>query len=376
MSGRSASGPEADRRTAQRDRADARADRERAAAHLARAYRDDLTGVLTRRPGRECLERAIARAQAAPTPLTLAYADVDGLKAANDQQGHASGDRLLHAVGRALLDNLRPYDIVIRYGGDEFVCALIDCSPETAVRTMDRVLEQLSQHEPPGRLSVGYAHLRVHDTLDRLLARADKAMYRSRQAARAPLSHPPQAWPDLSCLTCSTRMELQLDVTTNTPRPSCTASCPSCRHRVLLSGPRPPLPQQSRPSTDHHPHRQEVARMTQNNAPVVIWSSEDPRYDGHWSPQTRGATKELAVLIPELEAHLRRAVTRATLSMSEWSADQPRRLVIGGHLVRVGWFPQLRPHTATFGHSSGPRLVLDIRQGTPEPSDARVTRGW
>ena len=218
-------------RAAQRDRDDARADRQRAAAHLAQAYRDDLTGALTRRPGRACLEREIRQARKAGTPLTLAFADVDGLKHVNDHSGHANGDRLLQAVGAALLDNLRPYDIVIRYGGDEFVCGLIDSSPDDAQRTMARVQDHLAMHDPPARLSVGYADLRPDDSLDQLLQRADSAMYLTRTHPQRRGASGTAAWPKMICVPCEGRMELHVDRTSVL---RATATCRACGHSIRL----------------------------------------------------------------------------------------------------------------------------------------------
>jgi diguanylate cyclase (GGDEF)-like protein len=218
-------------RAAQRDRDDARADRERAAVHLAQAYRDDLTGTLTRRPGRACLEREISRARAARTPFTLAFADVDGLKHVNDHSGHASGDRLLQAVGAALLDNLRPYDIVIRYGGDEFVCALLDSSPDDAQRIMTRVQDQLARHDPPVRLSVGYADLRPDDSLDHLLQRADRAMYLTRTGPQGRGTPSTRAWPEMSCVPCNERMDVHIDTSSDLGG---TATCRTCGHSIRL----------------------------------------------------------------------------------------------------------------------------------------------
>ena len=228
---------EDERHSARRDRDEARADRARAAAHLADAYRDDLTGALSRRPGRECLEREIARALAARASLTIAYADLDGLKRVNDQRGHAGGDRLLRQVGAALINNLRPYDLVIRDGGDEFICALIDSSREEAEQIMTRVLEEVERYDPLASLSVGYAELQRDDTLESLVERADKAMYFTRQSTRDDTSLPTDGRPRVSCLHCDERMNLQIETTIDTGSRSYTASCRTCRLGVRVSVP-------------------------------------------------------------------------------------------------------------------------------------------
>ena len=54
----------------------------------------------------------------------VAFIDVDGLKAVNDRRGHADGDELLRGVVQCVKRNLRPYDFIMRFGGDEFVCVL------------------------------------------------------------------------------------------------------------------------------------------------------------------------------------------------------------------------------------------------------------
>lgn len=98
---------------------------------------------------------------------------------------------------------------------------------------------------------------------------------------------------------------------------------------------------------------------------LLVWSTADGRYDGQWWPPTRDATAELARLLPELERQTNHTITRATLSMAEWSGRQPRRLAVSGHLLRIGWFPRLPPNTATFGHSTGARIVLEVRREAP-----------
>ncbi len=93
---------------------------------------DELTGAYRRDAGIVELVRETARAKRTQEPLVLAFVDVDGLKATNDTQGHAAGDRILCTVVDVIRAHLRSYDLVVRYGGDEFVCAFADMTIEEA----------------------------------------------------------------------------------------------------------------------------------------------------------------------------------------------------------------------------------------------------
>ena len=104
----------ADRAAAARDREHAARERRAAATRLENAYRDDVTGVLSRGAGRDQLRQALARAHRSGEPLVVAFLDVDHLKRINDERGHAYGDRLLQEVGLALRQGLRSYDVLAR----------------------------------------------------------------------------------------------------------------------------------------------------------------------------------------------------------------------------------------------------------------------
>jgi diguanylate cyclase (GGDEF)-like protein len=173
----------ADRARAAADRADAAADRERAArdreqalADLHNAHLDDLTGAQRRGAGSAALQQEIDRALRSDGPLVMAFVDVDGLKSVNDREGHAAGDALLRAVAAAIRSSLRSYDPIVRYGGDEFVCALSETDLDAARRRFDSIAETLAEAVESGSISVGLAPLRPDDSLEELVARADAAL--------------------------------------------------------------------------------------------------------------------------------------------------------------------------------------------------------
>lgn len=173
-----------DRAAAAFDRVLAARDRRAAAARLQNAYRDDVTGVLSRVAGRDQLSQAVDRAHRVAEPLVIAFLDVDHLKRINDERGHAYGDRLLREVGLALRQGLRSYDVLARYGGDEFVCALVDAHLALAERRFRDIEANLSKAVAGGSVSVGFAELQSGDTLEDVIHRADRDMYERRHSSR------------------------------------------------------------------------------------------------------------------------------------------------------------------------------------------------
>jgi diguanylate cyclase (GGDEF)-like protein len=166
-----------DRAAAARDRDRANQDREQARRERAQASLDDLTGALRRDRGLADLRREIDRARRADGRLVLAFVDVDGLKMINDTYGHAAGDQLLRDVVAALRARLRSYDLIVRYGGDEFVCALPGADMRTSQRRFSAVERMLNEKDARASVSVGLVELENADTLDDLIGRADAALY-------------------------------------------------------------------------------------------------------------------------------------------------------------------------------------------------------
>lgn len=186
----------ADREAAGRERAQAAADREAAARDLAEAQRleseiaaslelastDELTGAWTRRFGLEHLTRELARAHRTGARLALVFVDVDGLKRINDTHGHLAGDELLGLISEIIRAHLRPYDLVVRYGGDEFVCAMPDVSAVEAQARFDKIAEVLRMLNPEHSISFGVAEAEASDNLQQLISRADEGLLASRAA--------------------------------------------------------------------------------------------------------------------------------------------------------------------------------------------------
>ncbi|MFP5220335.1 MAG: GGDEF domain-containing protein [Actinomycetes bacterium] len=177
-----------DRHDAARDRLDAATERLHAALLLQRSRRDGLTGALHRDAGLAQLQHELDRSQREGGTLVLAFLDVDGLKSINDTQGHLAGDDALRAVGQALGQCLRTYDVVVRFGGDEFVCALPGLTLHEATERFAQVVTSLDRLSPGTRFSVGLSVALPDDTVERVLARADADLYAMRRARAATAS--------------------------------------------------------------------------------------------------------------------------------------------------------------------------------------------
>jgi diguanylate cyclase (GGDEF)-like protein len=107
---------------------------------------------------------------------------VDALKDLNDSQGHAAGDALLRDVPKAIISAVRSYDVTVRWGGDEFVCALSDVSLEVASHRVADIQCSLEALRPGASISAGLALVADDDTLESAIARADAALYRTKAA--------------------------------------------------------------------------------------------------------------------------------------------------------------------------------------------------
>jgi diguanylate cyclase (GGDEF)-like protein len=158
---------------------------------------DPLTGLPNRRSLFVHLSRELSRAERLKSEVALIVMDVDGFKAINDTYGHNVGDHALREVALALQGALRPYDLCVRYAGDEFIVVLADCSREAAElkrRELQALIAGIHVDVRAGkRLRLGVsagAAVFPHDgtTYEELLADADHLMYRDKATRRGPVT--------------------------------------------------------------------------------------------------------------------------------------------------------------------------------------------
>lgn len=174
-----------DRQVAALDRRQAAIDRVAAADELAAEGIDHLTGTLRRRVGLLAIQREMDRTDRTGEGLVVAFVDVVGLKLVNDTAGHAAGDELLRAVAHSIGAHLRPYDLVARFGGDEFVCALTGADGAGAGERFALIARQLADAPDHPTVSVGLAERQNGETLADLIRRADTAMLKTRRESGA-----------------------------------------------------------------------------------------------------------------------------------------------------------------------------------------------
>lgn len=157
------------------------------------AIRDPLTGLYNRRYLENVLPRELNRSVRSQRPMSIVMIDIDHFKRFNDTYGHKAGDLVLQAVARNMQEFLRSSDLACRYGGEEFVLLLAEMEGETAVRRIERLLEQVSlltiESEglglPTITFSAGVASCPLHATQqEQLLGLADAAMYSAKNGGR------------------------------------------------------------------------------------------------------------------------------------------------------------------------------------------------
>ncbi len=161
------------------------------ARHL--AFVDPLTDLYNARYLERVLEESIEASDRSGRPFAVLFLDLDRFKEINDAHGHLVGGKVLIEVSRLLRSNVREGDVLIRYGGDEFVAVLPGATARDAMEVAQRTREAIRSHRFLGRegrdirvtASVGIAtYPEDARTCDELIDKADRAMYRNKEATR------------------------------------------------------------------------------------------------------------------------------------------------------------------------------------------------
>jgi diguanylate cyclase (GGDEF)-like protein/PAS domain S-box-containing protein len=166
--------------------------------HLEEALRslsltDELTGLYNRRGFSTLAESHLSIARRKGQDLLLVLGDIDGLKLVNDTFGHAAGDQVVIDAANVLKGTYRRVDILARIGGDEFTAFPIEAGPDSAEILTNRLQDNIAKHNEryarPFRLSmsVGVGRINPADcpTVQRLLAEADRELYRRKRDRKA-----------------------------------------------------------------------------------------------------------------------------------------------------------------------------------------------
>jgi diguanylate cyclase (GGDEF)-like protein len=152
---------------------------------------DALTGVLNRGAIMERLEVEMDRSGREGDSLCVAMVDLDHFKQINDTYGHSVGDSVLCEAARRMCSVVRPYDVVGRYGGEEFIVVFSRCDEQTALSIVERIRETISTDPVQANsrsisvtASIGVARVLNSVDADTALREADNALFRAKQQGR------------------------------------------------------------------------------------------------------------------------------------------------------------------------------------------------
>lgn len=155
-------------------------------ALIDQASHDSLSGAFARRVGEELLKVQFSNARRSHAPLSLVFIDIDNFKSINDRYGHEEGDKVLRSAARVLLNGVRTSDMVVRWGGEEFLLILPHTEKDGAVIAIERLRQDGLGVRPDGSpltASIGIAELLSDHPADwqALVEAADQRMYQAKQ---------------------------------------------------------------------------------------------------------------------------------------------------------------------------------------------------
>ena len=155
------------------------------------ATHDPLTGALSRRAILDNLTKELIRAKRRNTRLSIGLCDIDHFKLVNDKHGHQAGDDVLCSFVKVIQNTLRPYDLLGRYGGEEFLLVLSDSTISAEEVLYERLRAKIVDNKIMTRsgevritVSIGITSSIGDDTADAMIAKADAALYRAKRNGR------------------------------------------------------------------------------------------------------------------------------------------------------------------------------------------------
>jgi diguanylate cyclase (GGDEF)-like protein len=152
------------------------------------AVTDPLTGLANRRGGERSVASEIARARRQRTALSCIFIDIDRFKRINDTYGHQAGDRLLREISDLLRRTLRAYDILVRWGGEEFLLILPGVTLDQARKLAERIRAAVERLDTQGlgevTISAGTAALDGSYDFETMLMTADRRLYEAKSSGR------------------------------------------------------------------------------------------------------------------------------------------------------------------------------------------------
>jgi len=155
------------------------------------ATTDQLTKLPNRRGFDLLANQAMQEARRNQSALCVLMLDLDNFKQLNDSQGHMAGDEMLRRFANHLRNTVRKSDIICRWGGEEFILLLKDTTPEQARELAEKIIQQTEQSsihfngvDLQITTSIGLAQLQADESLEQVITRADRALYRAKQSGR------------------------------------------------------------------------------------------------------------------------------------------------------------------------------------------------
>jgi len=152
------------------------------------ATRDEKTGIYNHRFFSNIFDMELEKASRGMQNLSLVVIDIDYFKKFNDTYGHLVGDKVLLELAKTLSKKLRKYDILSRFGGEEFFVLLPATTLSLAIKVAERLRKSLPENKALKKygvtISLGVTEYKKGDTMKRMISRADKALYLSKKNGR------------------------------------------------------------------------------------------------------------------------------------------------------------------------------------------------